>query len=563
VLSALHIENIAVIEKLDIEFLSGFNVLTGETGAGKSIIIDALSAILGERTSRDIIRTGAERASVSAQFSNLSEKASALLADCGFAPDEDGVLIVRRDLYLDGKNSCRINGAPVTVSQLKAVGRNLIDIHGQHDGQKLLDEACHIDYLDRYCKNEELLSAYRKEYDQLRSVRGKINALLMDRQEKERKTEMLSFQISELKSAALKDGEEELLVERRELLKNAERISSGLGCAYALFYGDENQSGITTAIKEAEDVLSPLSKVGDRFRKLYEKAEELRYQAEDLASELRSSCENVDSSPDELQSIEERLDLIYRLKRKYGATISEMLQYLEKIEGELSSIETAEETIEHLKEQYKEDKARTLELAHTLHLARAAGASTLEKRIAAELSSLDMKNARFLIPVESEQTEKGAPALQQNGTDTVRFLITTNAGEAPKELNRVASGGELSRVMLALKNVLSSSDPVGTLIFDEVDAGVSGRAAGRVAAKLKEVSKNRQVLCVTHLAQIAACADSHFLIQKNEKGSRTYTEVTYLSFEERKKELARIIGGEVVTETTLMSAEELIKASNA
>ncbi|MDP4109553.1 MAG: DNA repair protein RecN [Bacillota bacterium] len=562
-LLSLHIENIAVIEKTDIAFGPGFNVLTGETGAGKSIIIDAINAVLGERTSRDVIRTGSDRASVTAQFSGLSENTVRRLDDCGFSPDEDGNIIIRRDLFSDGKNSCRVNGAPVAVSQLKAAGRSLIDIHGQHDGQKLLDDACHIDYLDRYCQNADLISDYKAQYDRLREIRDEISALLMDKKEKERKTEMLTFQIEELKNAGLKDGEEEELSARLELLRNYERLANGLSRAYGLLYGDEDVSGVIGALKEAGDELSPLSEIAERYKALSLKTEELRYQSEDAASEIRRELDGLDASPDEIQTVGERLDLIYRLKRKYGSSIAEILEYQSRCEKELQTIETAEETILRLKEQYREIKNGALSLAGKLHEKRLKGAEDLCQRIVSELRSLDMPNARFLIPVETETAEKGGLILLPNGADRVRFLISTNAGEEPKELSKIASGGELSRVMLALKNVLSGTDPVDTLIFDEVDAGISGRAAGKVAVKLKSLSKNKQVLCVTHLAQIAAFADLHFLIQKSESCNRTYTYVTELSFDGRKQELARIIGGEVITETTLKSAEELILASGA
>ncbi|MCX7615358.1 MAG: DNA repair protein RecN, partial [Clostridiales bacterium] len=560
-LSALHIENIAVIERVDLTFESGFNVLTGETGAGKSIIIDSIQAILGERTSRDVIRTGSERASVSAQFTDLPDKIWEYLSQNSFLPEEEKTLIMRRDLYTDGRNVCRINGVPVTVAQLKVVGRMLIDIHGQHDGQKLLDDTCHIEYLDRYCKNEELIESYQKEYELLRSIREQISQLLIDQAEKERKIEMLTFQIDELKSAELKEGEEEQLTERRDLLRNAERLLAGIDCAYALLYGDENTSGVCTALKNAGDVLIGLSSLGPKFREFYEKTEELKYQTEDLVRDLGSVRESIGSSEGELEAVEERLDLIYRLKRKYGSTILEMLAFLKKSEAELVSIATADEKIALLKEKYKAVKERTIKLANNLHEEREKGAEDLKNRIVSELRSLDMPNAVFGIPVEPDKTEKGSLILHEYGADQVRFLISTNIGETPRNLSKVASGGELSRVMLALKNVLVTSDPVHTLIFDEVDAGVSGRAANKIAVKLKEVSKNKQVLCVTHLAQIAAFADAHYLIAKTEKDKRTYTNVSLLTFEERKRELARIIGGEIVTETTLKSAEELINAA--
>ena len=554
-LELLHIENIALIQEADIQFRPGFNALTGETGAGKSIVIDALGAVLGGRTSRDLIRTGADRAFVSAEFSQVAPGLPGL-EEAGAAPDEDGCLLLQRELTADGKNLCRVNGRPVTVAQLRRIGGELLNIHGQHDGQQLLDEEQHLSYLDRFGRTEAPLAAYQSAYGAMAALLDQIRALQMDEAEKARRMDTLRFQIGELERAELTPGEEEELLQRRELLRNGEKYLSALSGADYCLNGGEEGGGAVSALRDAEEAISAVRTLSGGMGELYQRLEQLRCEAYDLAETIRDRREEFDFSPAELDAVESRSDLLYRLKKKYGATVEDMIAYLDRCRTELDEMETADDTLARLERQLETARRAVLAAGADLTAARKAAAGELEARIQAELRDLDMHRVRFHI--EFGEKEPGP-----DGCDAVRFLMSANAGEDLKPIARIASGGELARIMLALKNVLAEQEAIGTLVFDEVDTGVSGRAAQKVAEKLAQVSRRKQVLCVTHLPQLAAMADTHFSVEKGERDGRTYTHVTLLDRERRKAELARITGGSSVTAALLASAGELLDAAEA
>lgn len=557
-LSLLHIENIALIDQADISFGSGFNVLTGETGAGKSIIIDAISAVLGERTSRDLIRTGEKSALVTALFRDLPSLP--WFQETGIGPDENGELLISRRIQGDGKNICRVGGVPCTVVQLRTLGSQLIDIHGQHDGQQLLDESCHLAYLDSFGELEPALSAYREEYAKLDALRKQIASLQMDETEKARRLDILQFQIDELESAHLRLGEEEELDERKAMLRSADQLVAAVEGAYHALFGTDSQDGAASLLAEAEGNLSRVSNLSADLSQLSENLAALRYGTEDAAERLRDLKNSFDFSPKELDQVEDRLDHLHRLKKKYGATVRDMLDYLNKIRQELDQIELSDDLLIKLKKQRKAQLAITRTLAETLSAQRKAAAERLKARIEEELRQLDMTKVRF----QTEFSPKpGKLGLDDTGMDEVRFLMSANVGENLKPIAKVASGGELSRIMLALKNVLAENDNICTLIFDEVDTGVSGRAAGKVAEKMSRLSLTCQVLCVTHLAQIAAMSDYHYSVHKEEKNGRTYTCVETLDRPGRRAELARLTGGAHQSEAILKGAEELLKEADA
>ncbi|MDO4516430.1 MAG: DNA repair protein RecN [Bacillota bacterium] len=553
-LSLLHIENIALIDRADITFGPGFNVLTGETGAGKSIIIDSISAVMGERTSRDLIRTGEKSALVTALFRDLPDLP--WFEENGIGPDENGELLISRKIQGDGKNICRVAGKPCTVVQLKALGGQLIDIHGQHDGQQLLDETCHLGYLDSFGQLEEDGAAYRAEYQKLAELRRQIAALEMNEAEKARRIDALQYQIAELERADLRPGEEEELDERKTLLRSADQLMAAVEGAYSAVFGDEDRDGAASLLAEAESAVSRVADFSGELSQLSETLADLRFAAEDAAERLRDLRDSFEFSPHELDEVESRLDLLYRLKKKYGATTQEMLAYLDRSRAELDRIEMAEDTILKLEKKRAALLEKVREKGKALSQKRQAAALTLKARIEEELRQLDMPKVRF----ETEFLPKsGDLGLDETGMDEVRFLMSANVGENLKPIARVASGGELSRIMLALKNVLAENDSIMTLIFDEVDTGVSGRAAGKVAEKMSRLSQSCQVLCVTHLAQIAAMSDSHYSVQKEEKDGRTYTNVMTLDRAGRKQELARLTGGVHTSAAILEGAEELLR----
>ena len=552
-LELLHIENIAVIQEADIQFAPGFNALTGETGAGKSIVIDAMGAVLGGRTSRDLIRTGAARAFVSAQFSGVPADLPGLQEN-GIAPDEEGSLLLQRDISADGRNVCRINGRPVSVAQLRAIGSELLNIHGQHDGTQLLDEERHGEYLDRFGRTEGPLSAYRAAYDAMEALRRQMEALRMDEAEKARRMDSLRFQIDELERAQLVPGEEETLLERRSLLRNGEKYLAALAGADCALSGGDEGGGAVSALRDAEEALYGVRTLSEDLGNLYERLKAARCEVYDLAESVRDKREEFDFSPGELDDVEARADQLYRLKKKYGATVEDMLAYLDKCRAELDAMETADDTLIRLEGQMKAARAAVDAAGAELTKVRQAAARVLEERIQRELRELDMARVRFAIDFAAKDPSP-------DGCDAIRFLMSANAGEDLRPIARIASGGELARIMLALKNVLAEQESVGTLVFDEVDTGVSGRAAQKVAEKLAQVSRHKQVLCVTHLPQLAAMADTHFSVEKGERDGRTYTRVVLLDREARKAELARITGGANVTQALLQSAGELLDAA--
>lgn len=553
-LSLLHIENIALIDQADISFGPGFNVLTGETGAGKSIIIDSISAVMGERTSRDLIRTGEKSALVTAIFRDLPDLP--WFQENGVGPDENGELILSRKIQADGKNICRVAGKPCTVVQLKALGGQLIDIHGQHDGQQLLDETCHLGYLDSFGLLGSDGEDYRAEYQKLAELRREIAALQMNEAEKARRIDALQYQIAELERAELRPGEEEELDERKKILRSADQLMAAVEGAYSAVFGDEDRDGAASLLAEAESTVARVADFSGELSQLSESLADLRYGAEDAAERLRDLRDSFDFSPHELDEVESRLDLLYRLKKKYGSTTQEMLEYLERSRAELDRIEVAEDTILKLEKKRAKLLEKVKKKAEDLSKKRQSAAQILKERIEGELRQLDMPKVRF----ETEFLPKsGDLGLDETGMDEVRFLMSANVGENLKPIAKVASGGELSRIMLALKNVLAENDSIMTLIFDEVDTGVSGRAAGKVAEKMSRLSQSCQVLCVTHLAQIAAMADSHYSVQKEEKDGRTYTNVRTLDREGRQQELARLTGGVHTSAAILEGAEELLR----
>ena len=546
-LSLLHIENIAVIECADISFDKGFNILTGETGAGKSIVIDAISAILGERAYRDMIRTGANKASVRAVFTDVPELD--WFAENGVEYDPE--TIIQREIYLDGKNVCRVNGSLVTVSILRKLGIQLINIHGQHDSASLFDEENHLRLLDDFAGNDALRGGYCAAFEEVAALRREIDKMTMDEGEKLRRMETLRYQIEEISKAELQAGEDEALEERRKLLQNAEKISDGMETAVECLYGGDDTDGAAALLAQAEKELARLSRFTDTFAGIQERVADLMYQVQDVAEEVRDARDELSYSADELEKIEARLDVIHRLRRKYGADCVEILEYLERAKEELDQIEFADDHVERLKGKLAKAERKAWDSALALRESRKSASQELSRRILTELTQLDMPRVQF----SCEFTEL---ELTAGGADGVAFYMSANAGEALKPLSKVASGGELARIMLAMKNVLAEKDLVATLIFDEVDTGVSGRAAQKVAEKLRSVAKHKQVLCVTHLPQMAALASTHLLIAKEERDGRTYTSVTPLDREGRKRELARIIGGANITETTLKSAEEML-----
>ena len=550
-LSLLHIENIAIIESADIQFDPGFNVLTGETGAGKSIVIDAISTVLGQRTSRELIRTGARSARVTAVFTQLAP--IPWLPENGVPQGEE--LLLQREVQADGRNVCRVNGRIMTVAQLRELGRQLLDIHGQHDGQQLLDPACHLGYLDSFGRTAPALADYRAAYETVTGLRRQIAALEMDDAERSRRVDTLNFQIRELERAELRPGEEEELSERRALLRNAGKLIDAVQSAEYALSGNEDSQGACDLISDAEGALRGVAGAAPQFSELFEKLTALRCAADDAAEVLRDLYHDFDFSPEELDQLESRLDVLYRLKRKYGATVEDMLDYLDRCRQELDQIEFADDTIARLTQELAQARAEAVRRGKLLTQARTQAAQALQQRVEEELRQLDMPKVRF-------QTEflpsGGKDGMDENGMEQVQFLMSANVGEALRPIQKVASGGELARIMLALKNVLAEDDGIGSLVFDEVDTGVSGRAAQKVAQKMADVARCKQVLCVTHLPQIAAMADTHFTVEKGERNGRTYTRVERLDRPRRKEELARLMGGASITDTLRDSAEELL-----
>ena len=550
-LSELHIENIAVIERADIAFGAGLNVLTGETGAGKSIVIDAIGAVLGERVSRELVRRGAEKGLVTACFD--MDGCEAWLADNEIEADD--ALIIQRRIASDGKSSCRVCGVPVTAAQLRELAALLVDIHGQNDGRQLMDERRHREYLDRFGVPETAIAAYRSVYGEYTALKKELASLQMDEIEKERLSESLRYQIDELERAQLKAGEYDGICARRDLLRNAEKLTEALDEASALLAGDEDNALSMT--QNAAYYLSRASAYAPELEKSAEALNAAAFSLADVAETLRDFRDSLDFSPEEYDSLETRISLLNKLQRKYACDEDGLIARLGECREKLDNIQYADERSAKLTRQLKETSARCSKEAARLRETRKQAAALLQTRIGTELRELSMPSVRFAVefsPLEGE------PGFDANGCDRIRFLMSANAGEELGRISHIASGGELSRIMLAMKNVFAEKDPVPTMVFDEIDTGVSGIAAQRVGEKLWHVSLGKQVMCVTHLPQIAAMADSHYLIRKEERGARTYTEVLPLDREGRRQELARLHGGDNITLLTLASAEEQLAA---
>ncbi len=548
-LELLHIENIAVIRQADITFRPGFNALTGETGAGKSIVIDAISAILGQRAYRDAIRTGASRAFISAVFHGVPDYP---WFQENSVPVDEGEVLIQREIFADGRNACRVNGIPVTVSILRGLGQQLIQIHGQHDSAQLFDEANHLAMLDAFADHAPLMERYRNAYLEMDALRKRIRSLQMDEAEKARRVENLTFQIQEIDRAELKVGEDQELEEKRKLMRSGEKLMNALNEAAGALYGGDDTDGAVSLVSQAQHALGLVADVSESIDTAYNQVTELSYSVVDAAERVRDLRDSFDFSPGELEAVESRLDVIHRLRRKYGATCEDILNYQKKCKKELDEIQMADDTIAQLQTQFRVKAKAAKALAAELSESRHQAAKQFEVRLISELRQLDMPRVQFVCQLEPLKH------LEESGGDSCRFMMSANIGEELRQMNRVASGGELARIMLAMKNVLSEKDHIPTMIFDEVDTGVSGRAAQKVAEKLHSVSQGKQVLVVTHLPQIAAMADTHFLISKAEKDGRTYTSVTPLDLEGRKAEIARLIGGAKITSNTLKSAEEML-----
>ena len=554
-LQLLHIENIAVIERADIELEDGLTVLSGETGAGKSIVIDSIGAVLGKRVSRDLVRSGAQKGFVSAVFTELSPALSALLDELALAGDEPDTLHIQRQITADGKSTCRVNMKPVAASVLRQLAPYLIDIHGQNDGQKLLEEQHHIDYLDGYAGNEKLLAEYRPKYQALLALRREITALETGEQERLQRIDMLTFHKEEIEQAALQPDEDESLAQRKAYFDHAGKIAGALSQARLALSGDDEVGGACALLDQAADALAGLREVSDAFDGLAEQAEEVRLLAADLRDGVCGRSDNLDFSSAEREWVEQRLDLIYRLKQKYGGTLAEIAAYHNKITAELETLQDSDNRREGLREQYRAQLAEAKALAAKITESRRAAAKRLEAEIIRELAELDMEKVKMRIAVHT-----GAK-LSAHGFDTVTFEISVNPGEPEKPLSKVASGGELSRIMLALKNVLTAGEDVGMLIFDEIDTGVSGHAAQQIARKLSAIAKKKQTLCVTHLPQIAAMGDHHLRISKSVRGGRSYTDVSPMDRAHRVDEIARLLSGEQISEAARRNAEELLEAA--
>lgn len=550
-LKTLSIENIAVIEKADIEFSKGFNVLTGETGAGKSIVVDSINAILGERTSKELVRAGSENAFVTAYFEDINSEVKQKLNEFDLPCEDDGTLMLSRKISAQGKSTCRINGNVCTVSMLKEVGNLLVNIHGQHDSQTLLNADYHYKFVDMYGSLDGVLDEYKQSFRQLLSVRKQLKALTIDADERDRQIELLDYQIKELTDAEIKVGEWDELKKRKNLILNSQNLLQSLNSALAAFNGGDEYSGISTLLSTAVKELGTVSDVDSDIKAVYDKAEALNDSVEVVKDALLDKINSIEFEPEELNRIEERLDLYYTFSNKYGETEQDMLYYLDEAVKKRAAFENSEEELEKLNVRYDEIFNHTVALAQKLTDLRKSTAEKLGNEICKQLEFLDMPKIKF-----TTSFEKGN--LSANGWDKIEFLIATNVGETAKPLAKIASGGELSRIMLAIKSIIAQKDSIDTLIFDEIDTGVSGKASRKIGLKLKELGAFTQVICVTHSAQIASVADSHFLIEKNVENDRTYTNVTVLDYDGRKNELARIMGGINATESLLKSAEELL-----
>ncbi len=553
-LSVLKIKNIAIIESAEIEFSGGFNVLSGETGAGKSIVLDSINAVLGFRTSRELIRTGETQAEVTAMFSSVGDNVTHKLQELSLPVNDDNSLLISRVIGFD-KNICKVNNMLTTVTVLRELGSELMSIHGQQDNRELLNSETHINYIDALSDNTDLLNKYKEKFDYLLNLQTKIKRLSGDKEEKARRIDILNYQIDEIEKAEINPGEWESLKNRRSELQNYEKIQGGLYGAYEALSGGEGFNGAVELLSGAVRELGGISQFSADLDELHSKLSELYYEVQDISDTVRGSVNDEGFSQAELEAVESRINLIYGLSKKYGETEEDILNYLENARRELNDISFSDEMLDELKQDFKKSKGEAQILAEKLSALRQKTASEFCEKVCGELRFLDMPNVKFL-------TEFTQVPLCENGIDSAEFLISANLGEEPKPITKIASGGELSRIMLALKTIMAHKDKVETMIFDEIDSGVSGRAALKVASKLKEVSVGRQVLCVTHLGQLMAYADNHYLIEKKAKDGKTYTSVTLLDYEGRKLEIARITSGGEITEAQLKNAEEMLSNCN-
>lgn len=552
-LQYLHIENIAVIEQANIEFSNGFNVLTGETGAGKSIIIDSLFAILGERTSRELIRHGCDRAVVSASFIDIGDVALNKLNELGYTVNHDEELIIQRVLFADGRGQVKINSQPANVSTLKEIGKLLINIHGQHDNQTLLDASKHISFIDSYAENGAIKNDYLNAFMSFRDITKRYNSISAAEEEKREKSKLLRYEIDELEKADIKAGETEDLKQRISIAQQSKRVLAAINEAKTALSGTDDTEVLSSIdlLNTAARALSGISEVYGNAKPTFERLTTLALELEAAADEIEALSDGVSLDPEELLNCQNRLDMIYDLMLKYGNTEQDILDYLEKAKAELLAIESDEKELNKLEGMLKPAEKALIDAGAKLTTSRQNAAKKICQHICSELSFLDFNGAQFLAEISNGKYTK-------NGCDYTEFLISANVGEAPKPLVKIASGGELSRIMLAIRSVLSLKDDVGTLIFDEIDSGISGHAAHKVAVKLYSVAKKRQVICVTHLAQIAAAADRHLFISKSVNNGKTFTEVTELDHDGKVREIARIMSGTEYTENLLKTAEELI-----
>lgn len=554
-LKTLVIENIAVIKKAQIEFTSGLNVLTGETGAGKSIVVDSINAILGERTSRELVRADSDNAFVNAYFEDINDDVKLKLNEYDIPIEEDGTLLLSRKISAGGKSVCRVNGLPVTVGILKDIGTHLVNIHGQHDSQALLNPDFHYKFVDAYADCDELLAEYKESFKSFLNIRRQLKSLTSDADERDKQSEILDYQIKELRDADIKVGEWEELKHRKSVILNSQAILNALNTLLGAVNGDDENQGIQSVLSSSDKEITALLDADTQLKPIKEKLDSAEDLLESIKDLISDKIESLDFQPDELDKIEERLDILYTFSNKYGETEQDMLYYLADAERKRALFDNSEQDLERLNAEYDSSLEKTQSLALKLSEVRRKAAEKLGDEICSQLEFLDMPGVKFVT-----QFSKGN--LSSSGVDKIEFLIRTNPGEEPKPLAKIASGGELSRIMLAIKSIIAKSDSIATLIFDEIDTGVSGKASRKIGLKLKEVGKNAQVICVTHSAQIASAADSHFLIKKEYTDNAAFTQIMPLDFEGRKYELARIMGGLNVTESLLKSAEEMLDNGN-
>ena len=554
-LKTLVIENIAVIKKAQIEFTSGLNVLTGETGAGKSIVVDSINTILGERTSRELVRAGSDNAFVNAYFEDINDDVKLKLNEYDIPIEEDGSLLLSRKISAGGKSVCRVNGLPVTVGILKDIGTHLVNIHGQHDSQALLNPDFHYKFVDAYADCDELLAEYKESFKSFLNIRRQLKSLTSDADERDKQSEILDYQIKELRDADIKVGEWEELKHRKSVILNSQAILNALNTLLGAVNGDDENQGIQSVLSSSDKEITALLDADSQLKPIKEKLDSAEDLLESIKDLISDKMESLDFQPDELDKIEERLDILYTFSNKYGETEQDMLYYLADAERKRALFDNSEQDLERLNAEYDSSLEKTQNLALKLSEVRRKAAEKLGEEICSQLEFLDMPGVKFVT-----QFSKGN--LSSVGVDKIEFLIRTNPGEEPKPLAKIASGGELSRIMLAIKSIIAKSDSIATLIFDEIDTGVSGKASRKIGLKLKEVGENAQVICVTHSAQIASAADSHFLIKKEYTDNAAFTQIMPLDFEGRKYELARIMGGLNVTESLLKSAEEMLDNGN-